>query len=441
MNKMKRNSNGKTLPAIVLLFLVLLTASNVCSQEERPVGVPHSDLPNFYIDILNYSADSANRGRVDMYIQVPYEMLSFIKSNEQFLAKYEITASVFNTSDALVDEKLWSEEILTRDYRESVSPVTGKISHTDFILPPGEYVVVTQVRDVETKKITQAKQPLTVRNFSQSTLSASDIMVIAQMEEQGEKMVIIPNVAATLRGEEEAIQFYLEAYSQTVPRDVTFLLVMKNKIGETVRSDTVTKSFTKQRQSYFMSSRGKTLNAGEYSVQVQTLDSIDGNNQSVRTLASRKIFVKLPGLPFTISDLDLAIDQLQYIAKKDTLDEMRNAPAEKKRDLFLDFWNKRDPTQNTAANELMIEYYQRVEYSNKNFSHYVEGWKTDRGNVYIVFGEPNNIERHPFDLDSKPYEVWSYYELNREFVFIDETGFGDYRLRNPIWDVWRTRYR
>jgi len=55
--------------------------------------------------------------------------------------------------------------------------------------------------------------------------------------------------------------------------------------------------------------------------------------------------------------------------------------------------------------------------------------------VFIVLGSPNNVDRHPFDYDSKPYEVWSYYEFNRQVVFVDETGFGDYKLLTPIWDL------
>ena len=119
---------------------------------------------------------------------------------------------------------------------------------------------------------------------------------------------------------------------------------------------------------------------------------------------------------------------------------MKKAAPEDKRRMFNEFWKKRDPTPKTDYNELMEEYYSRVDYANKNFGHYMEGWKTDRGMVYIIFGIPNNIERHPFDMDAKPYEVWTYYEINREFTFVDATGFGDYRLMNPIWDTWRTRY-
>lgn len=57
------------------------------------------------------------------------------------------------------------------------------------------------------------------------------------------------------------------------------------------------------------------------------------------------------------------------------------------------------------------------------------------GMVFILLGSPNNVERHPFDIDSKPYEVWSYYDYNRQVVFLDETGFGDYKLLSNIYDL------
>jgi hypothetical protein len=57
------------------------------------------------------------------------------------------------------------------------------------------------------------------------------------------------------------------------------------------------------------------------------------------------------------------------------------------------------------------------------------------GMVYIIFGEPSNIERHPYEMDTKPYEIWAYYNINKQFVFVDNSGFGDYRLITPIWDT------
>ena len=82
----------------------------------------------------------------------------------------------------------------------------------------------------------------------------------------------------------------------------------------------------------------------------------------------------------------------------------------------------------------MMEYYARIRIANERYSHYTEGWKTDMGMVFIIYGEPSSIERVPFGDYTKPYEVWDYYNINKRFVFVDNTGFGDYRLTTPIWD-------
>ena len=83
----------------------------------------------------------------------------------------------------------------------------------------------------------------------------------------------------------------------------------------------------------------------------------------------------------------------------------------------------------------MDEYFRRIHYSNSAFSSLIKGWQSDRGMLYVIFGPPDEVERHPFAPDVKPYEVWAYYEFGRAFVFIDETGFGDYRLTPTGWRI------
>ncbi len=56
-----------------------------------------------------------------------------------------------------------------------------------------------------------------------------------------------------------------------------------------------------------------------------------------------------------------------------------------------------------------------------------EGWETDRGRVYLIYGEPDEIEADPFSTGQAPYEIWSYYSNEQEgFVFADLMGNGDY---------------
>jgi len=422
--------------------LVFCLTSISYGQPNRPTGMMEADLPHFFLDILNFGSDSAGVSRVDIYVQVPHEMLSFVKSENLFRSSYEVTIDVLDKDGNLVTEKLWTEEITTEEYQESVSPTIGKTSQKTLLLKPAAYEFLVQIRDVETRKLNQIRRAIKVRDFSES-LTLSDVMVVKKLNQEGEKIVVVPNISGIIGGGPEMIPFFCEARAKTVPMEAKFILTLSSKMGVVVRTDTLKKSMTKSKQSCFMNISSNALLAGEYTVDVKAFvpDSADTSQWMQVQSVSRILKVQIQGLPVSVGDIDQAIDQLQYIAEKEVIDEMKSATPERKRELFVEFWKKRDMTKETEVNELMLEYYQRVEYSNKNFSHYQEGWKTDRGNVYIVFGEPNNIERHPFDIDSKPYEIWTYFEMNREFVFVDETGFGDYRLRNPIWDTWRTRYR
>ena len=58
------------------------------------------------------------------------------------------------------------------------------------------------------------------------------------------------------------------------------------------------------------------------------------------------------------------------------------------------------------------------------------------GMVYITLGPPSAVERHPFDMGAKPYEIWEYYHINRSFLFVDNSGFGDYRLSESPYGDW-----
>jgi hypothetical protein len=82
----------------------------------------------------------------------------------------------------------------------------------------------------------------------------------------------------------------------------------------------------------------------------------------------------------------------------------------------------------------MEEFYYRISSANQRFGSGVPGWRTDRGQVLVSFGEPDITERHPYNYNVEPYEVWWYNRIGRKFIFVDKTGFGDYELLVPIWD-------
>ena len=79
--------------------------------------------------------------------------------------------------------------------------------------------------------------------------------------------------------------------------------------------------------------------------------------------------------------------------EKATFKALRN---DEERENFIEqFWIRRNPDQRLSYNPFREEHYRRIAYANERFASGVPGWKTDRGRIYIVFGEPAEIESHP----------------------------------------------
>jgi len=100
-----------------------------------------------------------------------------------------------------------------------------------------------------------------------------------------------------------------------------------------------------------------------------------------------------------------------------------------------DFWRHREPG-------LREEYLARVSYANANFRQMTrEGYRSDRGRVHIIYGIPDDIERHPNETETRPYEIWNYNNIQGGvyFVFVQKNTAGDYELvhsthRNELHD-------
>jgi len=83
--------------------------------------------------------------------------------------------------------------------------------------------------------------------------------------------------------------------------------------------------------------------------------------------------------------------------------EFRDIRLEPNRKLSIDnFWLKLNPDI-ASSRELIRVYYNRVYFANLFFSSYKEGWKTDRGMIYIIFGPPRLLEK------STDSEKWTYF--------------------------------
>jgi GWxTD domain-containing protein len=420
----------------VLCALVLASTARAQVEITGAVGEPSR---SFILDALCFASDSA-RSRVDLFVQVGYDNLTFIRDGDLYSSSYELTTTLYDSTNGVINENSTMEAINGLTFDQSVAASAFKVSQKVFTLAPGRYAIGVQLRDNESKNVRRLQREVYVPDFTRGSLALSDIMLVARVNTQGEKKTIVPNISPNVGNLPDAFYIFMEAYDRRQADSIRFdAIVMNEKEEVLLRADTV--QYLRQgRNEVFMRIEHAPLPIGDYRLLVTATPNLtqEPPDESRPYLAaSRRMFiVRWRGLPPGLKNLDLAIEQLRYIAKDNEISKIQDATTmEEKQRLFLEFWKKRDPNPNTPRNERMEHYYARVEYANKHFSHFMEGWRTDMGMVYITFGPPNNVERHPFDIDSKPYEVWSYYDINYSFVFVDQTGFGDYRLTTPYWDT------
>ena len=129
-------------------------------------------------------------------------------------------------------------------------------------------------------------------------------------------------------------------------------------------------------------------------------------------------------------------DVLYIITKKQNEDFLNLKTNDEKEQFVENFWLRRDPTPETEKNEFREEYYERIAFANENFALGIQGWRTDRGMIYILYGKPDKIEKGRSDLENLKNilsEKWSYKFLdgegtNVEFIFFDPTESNEFRL-------------
>jgi GWxTD domain-containing protein len=95
------------------------------------------------------------------------------------------------------------------------------------------------------------------------------------------------------------------------------------------------------------------------------------------------------------------IPPLRYLTSNKEFNELTS--AENKKQAVDNYWLETAGNEERAI-ELIKNYYGRVEYANRFFTSFKEGWKTDRGMTYIIFGPPQTVYRRD-DI-----ETWTYGE-------------------------------
>jgi GWxTD domain-containing protein len=394
----------------------------------------------FNLDVLNFYSSEGTKSRVDIYVEVPLANMEFKRSKtdkSSYVSKFDLNIDVKDKNDAVVYNNISKEEVTTMETGQEYLSQNSQILTRNLFLPPGEYGIEVSLFEQSSKKRSDIKKKIVVKDFASMPLSLSDVMIVSKLTSSTGKKVITPDVERNVGAMDTFYLFYYvykSAGEQPIEVNCRIFDPENKEVFSKKETIAVSEGSSFQNQ-VFMPVPTDNLSYGKFTVEITAGSGSDN-------ISDKSYFENQnPDFPMALKDIDVLIEQLQYIAKDEEMSYLKDAETDiEKQKRFVNFWQKKDPSPNTKRNEVMQEYYKRLRLADKFFSTtYTPGWRTDMGMVFIIFGQPDNIDRHPYEMDSKPYEVWDYYSLNKQFVFVDNTGFGDYRLVTPIWDTFKYR--
>jgi GWxTD domain-containing protein len=400
----------------LLVFLILAVGTNISAQENEKL------LPRFDYEVVSFPTKTFQNAETYVYVWVQNTHLQFITMDSVYSARYQINIGVENKNGAsvLTEDKTYS--VSERNYAVTIDPKAQRVHHFEFDLPPDEYLFQMRLLDLNSTRSRSQERKKTVRLFERNKLEVSDVLFVAESDTGSIRAEnVIPSFRIPLQ---EKIFVYAEVISSENTSTIKIESNLRQKEGKdsfNFSQDIIPKNeITK----VLLQVNKESMVRGENQLYLKVTS--EGQSKAVRKelrfVAGIQAFEGLP--------VDDMIGPLLYVTDGDDWKKLIKASDEESDSVFQAFWDKRDPSPGSPENELFNEFYKRVDLTNRNFGYSrKDGWKTDRGRVFIVFGPPDRVDRGtPSRYTQGDYEVWYYDELREKFVFFDEYGFGDFRL-------------
>lgn len=365
---------------------------------------------------------------VFVYTQIPLNHLVFVHTGDIFKASYEISLFITDEDEKVVATDIWSEEVTREDYAVTRKSDEFHHSRTRLSLVPGEYKIVAHLVDLDNRERLTVRKPVKIEAYDREKIVIGIPLLLAP-DSLGmfDPVNTFPIVDGRISNDIDSFSVLLTIRS---PAEESKIAALKYRLygeDEVLFKDSTSLTLQPGLTSHLINIPTEGMFAREYDI------AINLNSEGDTVSHSLKVLVDWIGFSRSIGDIKEAVEQSRYVANRKQLAMMRDAKGESKREAFLEFWKSLDPTPETPRNELMDEYYMRVAYSNRQFETYQNGWESDRGMVYIIYGRPDDLESHPGSGNQRSYQIWTYYENNLRFVFEDANRFDDYRLVTPLY--------
>ena len=344
--------------------------------------------------------------------------LSFRRTTTGFEASYqvELQFSLAGGNHGLSS----TETIRVGGYQETQRADESVIFQKVVSLPPGSGWVGVTVRDLNTGGFSRDSEALDVPRFDRGPVLSSIIPVYQVQERAGRTSPpeLVLNPRSSVPFGTDTLRVYIEGYGLDSGTAVQVRAL--DEAGVQVWISTAALVGTRDVAAALVFVDPAVLPVGEL-----RLEATLGSRDTVRA----PVFVGVSDV-WVVANLDDVLSLLRYFGFADRIRTLRAASAAERPALWREFWRETDPNPVTPENEAMIEYFARIEVANQKYREGSDpGWLTDRGEVFINIGEPDDVFDQSSGLQGSRRSIrWTYNAERLVLDFVDDMGFGRFRL-------------
>jgi GWxTD domain-containing protein len=350
--------------------------------------------------------------------RIPYSELVFYKEDSFYIGEY--SASLVVKKDRYqIGGRSKKNKLLVYDYKKTVSNDFYRNDSIKIKAPEGKIEVTLKISDLNSNRAWSNVQKLEISKLKPTDIGSINWLSNPSREVFTDKdtVKIRLNILSAEKGETRLVAYFSGENKKTLFRKDT---IMPNKKSQIVEIFIPANRFDEDEYNFFAEVR----------------------NVNKEKVVKKSISFRVWKPFFESKRFEERVRQMYYIAGSGEINKMLNAKLEERKKLWNEFWESKDPTPGDSINEFQISYFERVDFANRNFSRgsLFEGWRTDRGKIYIILGAPDYVEAEPYS-NANPeyyaYEIWYYYEKGYELIFVQRYLTSEYELLNPPPEFWK----
>ena len=374
-------------------------------------------------------------------------------ANEGFI-RFDVELTRKVTGEKTVDEH-FVIPVRSGDSTQLNTP-NSLVSATGYAVEYGDYILLARAVDsLDQSRRDSIVLAIEVRTLP-DTMCISDLELCSNITRGGEpggpffknSLEVIPNPGLVFGAQGLPVVFsYAEIYNAVPGRNYKIMSSVIGANGVSIKESSRRKTYSSTNVVEAGTMNIAMIESGRYLYRLSVLDDSTGalyatrekifyvHNPHIQPSLDTRVSAKageLAGLG--VSELSQEFKYAQYVSTDEERALFSQLSAEEgMREFMAKFWAEVEIGRQGHDPITRTDYLRRVSTANQRYRAFNrEGWQTDRGRVYITYGEPDQVDRFPMQESAKPYEVWYFYQIENgvEFYFVDRTGFNEYILVN-----------